>query len=59
MLWMWLAIGAAAWLLAAASAGVVLSRAIRLRDHMERPRARVREPARTTADRRDSAHRAS
>jgi hypothetical protein len=59
MLWMWLAIGAAAWLLAAVVVGVVLSRVVRLRDHMERPRDRVREPASTSADHRDSAHRAS
>jgi hypothetical protein len=59
MLWMWLAIGATAWLLVAVAVGLVLSRVVRLRDHMESPRGRVPQAVGTSADHRDSAHRAS
>ena len=59
MLWMWVAIGAAVWLLAAVAVAIVLSRIVRMRDHMERPRAEVRESSESAAQHRGSAHRAS
>jgi hypothetical protein len=59
MLWMWVAIGAAVWLLAAVAVAIVLSRMVRMRDHLERPRTEVRESSESAAHQRDSAHRAS
>jgi hypothetical protein len=58
MLWMWVTIGAAVWVLAAVVVGIVLSRMVRMRDDLERPRAEVRAPE-SAAHQRDSAHRAS
>lgn len=59
MLWTWVAVGAAVWVLAALVVGVVLSRMVRLRDHLERPRARSRDAAERDEAHRDTAHRAS
>lgn len=40
MLWMWIAVAAAGWLVAAAVVSLLLVRAVRLRDERERPAPR-------------------
>jgi uncharacterized membrane protein len=58
MLWMWVTVGAAVWVVAAVAVGIVLSRMVRMRDDLERPRAEMRAQQ-SAARQRDAAHRAS
>jgi hypothetical protein len=56
MLWMWIAVGAVAWLLAAVTVSLVICKAVVLRDERERPRPRDERSPVTSSGQRDRAN---